>query len=196
MARQVAIPCPDCGRRFGGQDTFNRHRYIAGDRYACRADHELPSRGFWRDRMRVWHRGPMPGQESLLPLSPAEERGIPHDHATYVEGCFRCDLGRAEATPPRVLARVSDPATSHAAARAVSYRTGTQKARLLQVYLDADELGLTDEEAGIRAGLPNAWKRCSDLRRDGSITPVGVRLGSNGVEVMTCRAASEEARTA
>ena len=170
MARKLAIPCSFCGRKFGGNETWNRHRFIAGDKVGCYSDEELRSRGLYRDEWMVWHRSPMPGQTSLL-------------------GVTESDIS---ATAPRKLARVSDPETSHAAAKAVAYRTGTQKARLLQAYLEAPE-GLTDEEAGIRVGLPQAWKRCSDLRNDGVIESVGVKDGPHGTPVMVCKAVAEEA---
>jgi hypothetical protein len=87
------------------------------------------------------------------------------------------------------LARTSDPSTSHRGAVDVSYRTGSQKARLMDAYR-AHPAGLTDEEAGIIAGLERAgyWKRCADLRSDGVIEPTGAeRLGSAGSWVMVCR---------
>lgn len=168
MTRQVAIPCSACGRKFGGQQTLDRHKHIAGDQWRCRSDEELRSRGFYRDLWGVWHRGPNPDQGSLLGLSePVKD------------------------TNPRTIVRTTDPITSQIAARAVSYRTGTQKARLLQAYLSEPE-GLTDDEAGMRVGLPQAWKRCSDLRNDGVIEPVGTRPGLHGTPVMVCRAVSQE----
>ena len=47
---------------------------------------------------------------------------------------------------PHRLARTSDPATSHAGARSVRYRAGSQKARLLVAYAAAQR-PLTDSEA-------------------------------------------------
>jgi hypothetical protein len=87
------------------------------------------------------------------------------------------------------LARSSDPSTSHRGAIDVSYRSGSQKARLMDAYR-AHPAGLTDEEAGIIAGLERAgyWKRCADLRSDGAIEPTGAeRLGSAGSMAMVCR---------
>ena len=84
------------------------------------------------------------------------------------------------------LFRASDPETS----RQVSpIRVGTHRALLLEVYSYAT-LGLTDEEAGMRAALAGHdikgyWKRCSDLRTIGLIEDLGIRRaltsGSQGI---------------
>lgn len=83
------------------------------------------------------------------------------------------DEATVEPTEAKVIARAGDPETSKAAARAVSYRTGTQKARLLRAYANIGVAGLTDEEAAQLAGIGGGgWKRCSDLRNDGMIVPL------------------------
>jgi hypothetical protein len=107
----------------------------------------------------------MSGQTSLLPLSTGPESTLPHK-----------------------LARGSDPITSKVAARAIAYRTGTVKARLLAAYLE-EPSGLTDEEAAIRVGIElyQATKRCADLRNDGVIVATGVRKGAAGLERMVCK---------
>jgi hypothetical protein len=171
VTRQVAIPCSACGRKFGGQQTLDRHKHIAGDRYECYPNDELRRRGFYRDGWMVWHRGANPAQTSLLGLSET-----------------------VRSTSPHVIARTTDPETSHAAARAVSYRTGTAKARLLAVYLE-EPSGLTDEEAAARVGMDlyQATKRCSDLRRDGAISPIGVRKGRAGLDRQVCTFVAQEA---
>lgn len=169
MARPV--PCTRCYRRFGGHETWLRHFVPRTGQERCRTRLQLTDAGFKEDSYGTWHRAVNEDQLSLLSDSVGPQT-VP--------------------TPPRALARVSDPETSHAAARAVSYRTGTQKARLLAAYLDAPE-GLTDDEAGMRAGLPQAWKRCSDLRSDGVIEPTGVKDGPHGTPVMVCRAVVQEA---
>ena len=87
----------------------------------------------------------------------------------------------------RPAARTSDPTTSQRAAESVRLRAGSQRSRLLAVYLDSD--GLTDEEAGAAAGLANAgyWKRCSELRNCGFIEPLGfTRLSSAGERQQVC----------
>jgi len=86
------------------------------------------------------------------------------------------------------LWRMSDPETSEQAARSVTIRAGSQKAKLLACYEAHWFGGLTDEEAGELAGLPHAWKRCSDLRREGLIEPRdGVtRLSSFGEAQRVC----------
>lgn len=72
-----------------------------------------------------------------------------------------------------VLARNTDPATSHHGAVDVADRAPTQKERLLSVYASHPS-GLTADEAGRLAGLLHTgyWKRCSDLARDGLIEPL------------------------
>jgi hypothetical protein len=82
-------------------------------------------------------------------------------------------------------ARHSDPATSHRAAEALDARG--QVARLAKVYEAAGAAGLTDEEAALKAGIPTAWKRCSDLRRLGLIAANGqTRDGSSGRAQRVC----------
>jgi hypothetical protein len=74
------------------------------------------------------------------------------------------------------LFRATDPETS----RQVSpIRVGSHRALLLEQYATAT-LGLTDEEAGMRAALAGHeirgyWKRCSDLRTMGLIQDLGIR---------------------
>lgn len=77
------------------------------------------------------------------------------------------------------LARTTDPETSHEAGRKLTTRE-SQKAALLEHYLAAGPAGLTDDEAGIAAGLMEScyWRRCTDLRQDGSIAFNGeTRIG-------------------
>lgn len=90
-------------------------------------------------------------------------------------------------------ARTSDPDTSKAAALP---RRGSQLVRLLATYAWTPR---TDEQAGEAAGINQAWKRCSDLRRLGFIADTGAReQGSQGKAQMVCaltdagRAAIEE----
>ena len=85
------------------------------------------------------------------------------------------------------LFRATDPQTSRDAATQVAPRRGSQMARLLAEYSVAS-LGLTDDQAGDRAGLTNGyWKRCADLRRLGYITDTGTtRLSNQGCLAMVC----------
>lgn len=89
--------------------------------------------------------------------------------------------------------RTPDHSTSKAGARAVAYRAGSQKARLLDAYRGFPRDGLTDEEAAEVAGLrlkPSCcwWKRCNELRQDGRIEPTGAeRMGTAGSPRMVCR---------
>lgn len=90
--------------------------------------------------------------------------------------------------PNRV--RANDYATSKAGAVSVSFRAGSQKARLLDAYRRATD-GLTDEEAAAIAGLPERscyWKRCNELRDAGLIETTGQeRPGLAGVPRIVCR---------
>ena len=94
-------------------------------------------------------------------------------------------------TSPRVLSRRTDPETSAMGARDVSYRSGSQKARLLAAYQQAGAMGMTDEQAAKATGMAlyGATKRCADLRNDGKIEPVPgeLRRGSAGSLRMVCR---------
>lgn len=86
-----------------------------------------------------------------------------------------------EAALVRKRARASDPSTSRAAARDVSFRAGSQKAKLLGAFAEGE---YTDEEAAVRAGLSLRscfWKRCGELRDAGLIEFTGqTRRGSAG----------------
>lgn len=71
-------------------------------------------------------------------------------------------------------ARTTDPATSHAAARSVRIRAGSQRAVLLTAYADAGDYGLTNDGAGTVTGLAERpgccyWKRCGELLAAGLI---------------------------
>ena len=72
--------------------------------------------------------------------------------------------------------RNPDWITSIVGAERISYRSGSQKEKLLKAYREAYPAGLTDDEAAVAAGLPLTscyWKRCGELREDGAID-VGV----------------------
>lgn len=104
-----------------------------------------------------------------------------------------CDC-TAYVEPPTVgrtiPARRSDPGTSHDATNSVAVTGENQRGRLLKAFHarygdDADDAGLTDEEAMNRAVGVTAWseyaKRCSELRDAGLIEPTGeVRKGESG----------------
>lgn len=91
---------------------------------------------------------------------------------------------------PVARVRSSDPSTSRKAAESVALRSGSQRHRLLEQYVNAGS-GLTDEQAGQRAGLAQFgvcyWKRCSELRNHGFIEPLGfTRLASTGEQQQVC----------
>ncbi len=87
--------------------------------------------------------------------------------------------------------RATDPRTSADAAKSASIRSGSQRAIILKVYAD-QPFGLTDEEAGDISGLSEKrkccyWKRCSELRQMGLITPTGqLRISSANENQMVC----------
>jgi len=107
--------------------------------------------------------------------------------------------------------RKNDRAGSIAGARAVGYRSGTQKALLFEAFVRSWPEGLTDEEAAMRAGVSltsEYSKRCGELRQDGMLREVEVspgvilhREGTAGVPRMVSAATGEalavfEARSA
>jgi hypothetical protein len=57
VTRVIAIPCELCGRKFAGDETMKRHRYLAGTQVRCRPDSYLLSKNFYRDGWGCWHRG-------------------------------------------------------------------------------------------------------------------------------------------
>ena len=193
MPRVVALECDVCKRKFGGDEALKRHRFLAGDRYRCMSDAELLARNYYRDEIGVYHRG-----ASLFP----DASSRPVERGRTDVGPFVTD------TDPKLMARTTDPLTSKAAAVAIAYKTGSAKARLLLAYHDAYmegvvawdpetgrdvPTGLTDEEAAARVGMDlyAATKRCSDLRRDGAISPIGVRKGAAGMDRQVCTYVSE-----
>ena len=83
--------------------------------------------------------------------------------------------------------RSEDHDTSIQGAQSIAYRAGTQKALLLQEYIDAYPAGLTSEEAAGRAGLikPSCcyWKRVSEMEQAGILwTTQETRKGLAGVD--------------
>ena len=98
----------------------------------------------------------------------------------------------------RTHARASDPDTSHEAAALVR-SAAVMKARLLAAFAAAPS-GLSAEQASDAAGYTpadGAWKRVSDLEREGAIADTGVRvLSSHGrrVRVLAVVPGEEAAR--
>jgi len=82
-------------------------------------------------------------------------------------------------------------ATSKAATTSLAVRAGSQRAKLLAVYVNAVG-GLTDEAAAVLSGLEAKrrccwWKRCSDLRQAGFITETWwTGISSTGAAVVAC----------
>jgi hypothetical protein len=83
--------------------------------------------------------------------------------------------------------RTQDPNTSKTGALSMAVRAGSQRHALLKAY-NAATGGLTDEEAGNVTGLSDSprccyWKRCSELRQAGYITPTGATRASTAGEM-------------
>jgi hypothetical protein len=87
--------------------------------------------------------------------------------------------------------RTDDHATSYAGADSITFRAGSQKAKLMNAYREAGYGGLTDEQAAANAHLPAMscwWKRCNELREAGAIVKTTeTRIGLAGVPRMVCR---------
>jgi len=82
--------------------------------------------------------------------------------------------------------RRNDQPTSIAAARDVAYRSGSQKALLLEAFRAAFPDNMTDEEAATAAGISltsEYSKRCGELRQDGKIRQISgvTRAGAAGI---------------
>ena len=95
--------------------------------------------------------------------------------------------------PPQVNvpspSRANDPETSKAAAIKSPVRRGSERYRLLEVFVDGSR-GLTDDEASRFAGVDyyEGRRRCVDLRRYGLIEPTGEKRQSTfGNLAMVCR---------
>ena len=82
------------------------------------------------------------------------------------------------------LARTTDPATSHAGAASVRFRSSSQKGRLLAAFAAGPAIA---EEAAQRARLGHVgyWKRVSELLADGLIEETGDTARSRAGEA--CR---------
>lgn len=82
------------------------------------------------------------------------------------------------------LARTTDPATSHAGAASVRFRSSSQKGRLLAAFATGPAIA---EEAAQRARLQHVgyWKRVSELLADGLIEETGDTARSRAGEA--CR---------
>ncbi len=85
---------------------------------------------------------------------------------------------------PRAMARGSDPATSHGAARRAALRSGTVRSQIVNTVATAGPVGLTGEEIAERLG--RAWNRISssltELGRQGWLRKDGTRPTSTGSE--------------
>jgi hypothetical protein len=71
--------------------------------------------------------------------------------------------------------RAKDYDSSVQGAKSVSYRAGSQKAKLLSAFQESGKHGLTDDEAAVITGLEKScfWKRCGELRSANLIYDTG-----------------------
>lgn len=121
------------------------------------------------------------------------------DYAPFMAGWDAAMRDRAEgvgvAHVTVIPSRTADPATSHAAAREIKVRAGSQRGYLLVSFARKDVLdggGLTDEEAMVVSAFVHQSseysKRCSELREAGYIEPTGeTRTGSSGLQRIVSR---------
>lgn len=82
-------------------------------------------------------------------------------------------------------ARRTDPETSHKAAKVISYKVGSHKARILQAMSWPPQPPLQSEEIAALSGLTDAqvWRRLPDLENDGKIRSTGkTRKKSSGCD--------------
>lgn len=97
-----------------------------------------------------------------------------------------------------IPSRATDPDTSHAAAKEIKVKAGSQRAKLLSAFWWADSRdrysgSLTDEQAmdlnrGGVSPTSEYAKRCSELREGGFIEPTGeTRAGSAGPQRIVSR---------
>jgi len=82
------------------------------------------------------------------------------------------------------IARSSDPETSHAGARAIEPRRGTQASQILAT-IRAYPAGLTALEVEKYTMIRGAWKRVSDLKTAGLIETTGEVRDGGEVYVAT-----------
>ena len=88
---------------------------------------------------------------------------------------------------PRAHARRDDPETSHISARLIAAKAESSAVKLLLAFAGAGTRGMTDEEAGLAAGVRRPDRRGSDLRNAGLIIPNGeVKTTSLGMPARVC----------
>jgi len=179
VTRQVAITCmpaahaQGCLRKLGGQETFDRHHYIAGDRWKCYTDRELQARGMYQDRFGVWHRSVNPEQGTLsLSVTPVS------DEAPSGNGSGPRPLSDPDRNAVGAAHREAGD-TERGAAVAIMPRTGTWRRRVLDAIALSE--GLTDWEIHNRVGglLYTVAPRRNELLRDGWIRDSGERRRTN-----------------
>ncbi len=82
------------------------------------------------------------------------------------------------------IARASDPSTSHAGAKAIEPKRGTQASQILAT-IRAYPAGLTASEVERYTMIRGAWKRVSDLKNAGLIRTTGEVRDGGEVYVAT-----------
>lgn len=148
----------------------------------------------------------MEGGDGALELAQDDVRftiaDVPISASWSTDGYYQWRPVSDDSEPRVIPSRTTDPETSHAAAREIKIRAGSQRARLLQAFAywqdDAATAkawahsGLTDEEAmkwaiGVSSDSEYS-KRCSELREAGYIEPTGeTRTGSSGLQRIVSR---------
>lgn len=114
MPRVLHVPCSACGLRFGGDETFRRHRVLAGDRYRCLRPGELVTKNYYfRDG--AWHRGASllpPTTASLFDVEPESGQGLADKGMALANGAASPEWKRKWDAAIRDLARAGEPFTA------------------------------------------------------------------------------------
>lgn len=139
---------------------------------------EFPNRPYWEGV----HEGFNAGWEAAMEEATSGTNGVM---------MFETAKAKAVSEARVIPSRNTDPETSHAAAKKIVIKAGTQRAYLLKAFSLLPDA--TDEEA-MEIAYPMVLrgseysKRCSELREAGFIEPTGdTRIGSAGVDRIVSR---------
>jgi hypothetical protein len=188
LARQVAIRCVHCGRRLGGDETYRKHRVIAGDQRRCLTDQQMRGRGWYRDRDYVWHRPTGASAKGSAQVRPSSE---PVSLFDAVDDQLQA-LGLVE---PRTKVRSTDPDTSHKAAYANRVHRGNQRGQILLAHLEGP---MTDDECHLRLShirLNSLTTRRSELVGLGLLKDSGERRRTSSGSEAVVWSMTEEGAT-
>lgn len=142
----------------------------------------------------------MEGGDGALELAQDDVRftiaDVPISACWSTDGYYQWRPVSDDSEPRVIPSRTTDPATSHAAAREIKVKAGSQRAHLLRAFNAISQYtdkGLTDEEAAqiaVHVSMGSEYsKRCSELREAGYIEPTGETRanGSSGLQRIVSR---------